>query len=121
MSDSNITTLDPQLVSSKAELSYAYACFERLFLYFGLMHPSGNLLRVHGNTPHGYLDANQEDFGVNLLSSRQIPEPSPKAEIANQPLRAVESETLSQITNTLSYQNPYKGVLVGKGVGGGMV
>ena len=41
MSDSNITTLDPQLVSSKAELSYAYACFERLFLY----DKDGNLIK----------------------------------------------------------------------------
>ena len=41
MSDSNITTLDPQLVSTKAELSYAYACFERLFLY----DEDGNLIK----------------------------------------------------------------------------
>ena len=84
--------------------------FGQLFLYFGLMHPAGNLLRVHGNTCHGYLDANQEDFEVNLLASRQIPEPATKAEPSQQPLRAVEPETLSQITNTLSYQNPFAGV-----------
>ncbi len=33
MTDSDITTTDPQLVSTKAELSFAYACYDRLYTF----------------------------------------------------------------------------------------
>ena len=41
MTDTNITTFDPQLASTKAELSYAYSCFDCLFSY----DKDGNLIK----------------------------------------------------------------------------
>ncbi len=84
--------------------------FGQLFLYFALLHPAGNLLRVHGNTPYGYLQANEEDFGVNLVQSQQIQLPPASLDADQQPLRAVEPQILDTLTQTLSYQNPFAGV-----------
>lgn len=90
-----------------ADLVLSAPNFGELFLYFALLHPSGNPLRVHGNTPYGYLQANEEDFQVNLLQSHQIDLPAPPTEIEAQPLRAVDTQTLTHLTQTLSYQNPF--------------
>ncbi len=84
--------------------------FGQLFYYFALLHPAGNGLRVYGNTPYGYLEANEEDFQVNLLQSHQIDLPAQTPEIAQTPLRAVDTNILETLTRTLSYQNPYAGV-----------
>ncbi len=95
--------LNPELVLSSPN-------FGQLFLYFALLHPAGNPLRVHGNTPYGYLEAEEEDFTVNLVQCHQIDFPGTPLEIAEQPLRAVDSQTLEEITRTLSYRNPYEAV-----------
>ncbi len=92
--------IHPQLVLSAPN-------FWQLLLYYALLHPAGNQLRVHANTPYGYLDAPNENLQVNLLQSNHVSLPKESTPVEAQPLRPTDTAYLEQITRQMSYQNPY--------------
>jgi ATP-dependent helicase/nuclease subunit A len=96
--DGDNTRLDPELTLSA--LSYG-----QLLLYFALLHPAGQVLRLHGIGDFGWLQANEQDCVVNLPKGEEIPLPAMKDQ--SQLQFPVDHQLVEKLGELLTYENPY--------------